>query len=143
MFFFFFYVFFFFFFFFFFSSRRRHTRWTGDWSSDVCSSDLWQLSRLKTVIAVDGWVSGRRACPVILTWPVAAWATLKTYIRRESFSRAERKLPSCASYRARLVSRTRRGGSGALARKYPSRPTIVRAASWSFHRERIRTDWPA
>src|SRR4051794_41939065 len=27
-------------FYFFFSSRRRHTRWTGDWSSDVCSSDL-------------------------------------------------------------------------------------------------------
>src|SRR6266487_4704485 len=27
-------------FFFFFSSRRRHTRWTGDWSSNVCSSDL-------------------------------------------------------------------------------------------------------
>src|SRR6266581_5115238 len=25
---------------FFFSSRRLHTRWTGDWSSDVCSSDL-------------------------------------------------------------------------------------------------------
>src|SRR6266487_3145160 len=25
---------------FFWSSRRRHTRWTGDWSSDVCSSDL-------------------------------------------------------------------------------------------------------
>src|SRR6266487_6071427 len=23
-----------------FSSRRRHPRWTGDWSSDVCSSDL-------------------------------------------------------------------------------------------------------
>src|SRR6266487_6446424 len=40
----FFFFFFFFivyyFFFFFFSSRRRHTRWTGDWSSDVCSSDL-------------------------------------------------------------------------------------------------------
>src|SRR5438876_7009550 len=29
-------------FFFFFSSRRRHTRWTGDWSSDVCSSDLFR-----------------------------------------------------------------------------------------------------
>src|SRR5574337_1300205 len=27
-------------FFFFFSSRRRHTRLSGDWSSDVCSSDL-------------------------------------------------------------------------------------------------------
>src|SRR6266702_7915074 len=27
--------------FFFFSSSRRHTRWPRDWSSDVCSSDLW------------------------------------------------------------------------------------------------------
>src|SRR5690606_41159795 len=29
-----------FFHFFFFSSRRRHTRFSRDWSSDVCSSDL-------------------------------------------------------------------------------------------------------
>src|SRR5262245_63231170 len=28
-------------FFFFFSSRRRHTRCLSDWSSDVCSSDLY------------------------------------------------------------------------------------------------------
>src|SRR5256885_2831273 len=37
--------------FFFFSSRRRHTRLQGDWSSDVCSSDLsraaaWQIAWL-------------------------------------------------------------------------------------------------
>src|SRR5256885_6843103 len=30
-------------FFFFFSSRRRHTRLQGDWSSDVCSSDLGRI----------------------------------------------------------------------------------------------------
>src|SRR5439155_15319243 len=29
---------------FFFSSRRRHTRWPRDWSSDVCSSDLFNRS---------------------------------------------------------------------------------------------------
>src|SRR5207253_4719884 len=29
---------------FFFSSRRRHTRWPRDWSSDVCSSDLYLLT---------------------------------------------------------------------------------------------------
>src|SRR3989449_7960566 len=29
--------------FFFFSSRRRHTRCSRDWSSDVCSSDLYQM----------------------------------------------------------------------------------------------------
>src|SRR3712207_8785574 len=28
--------------FFFFSSRRRHTRYWRDWSSDVCSSDLYR-----------------------------------------------------------------------------------------------------
>src|SRR2546426_2630205 len=32
-------------FFFFFSSRRRHTRLQGDWSSDVCSSDLIAVAR--------------------------------------------------------------------------------------------------
>src|SRR2546426_7521585 len=30
--------------FFFFSSRRRHTRLQGDWSSDVCSSDLFSTA---------------------------------------------------------------------------------------------------
>src|SRR3712207_3752507 len=29
--------------FFFFSSRRRHTRYWRDWSSDVCSSDLFMI----------------------------------------------------------------------------------------------------
>src|SRR5690606_39615606 len=32
------------FFCFFFSSRRRHTRFSRDWSSDVCSSDLGKLN---------------------------------------------------------------------------------------------------
>src|SRR2546422_6493537 len=31
-------------FFFFFSSRRRHTRCSRDWSSDVCSSDLYEFT---------------------------------------------------------------------------------------------------
>src|SRR5437762_7742895 len=34
--------------FFFFSSRRRHTRYIGDWSSDVCSSDLTSLYHLES-----------------------------------------------------------------------------------------------
>src|SRR6266581_2360832 len=41
--------------FFFFSSRRRHTRWTGDWSSDVCSSDLLHCCR-----SAPGWCEGWR-----------------------------------------------------------------------------------
>src|SRR5205807_7833190 len=37
-----------FFLFFFFSSRRRHTRLQGDWSSDVCSSDLPSRPRVSS-----------------------------------------------------------------------------------------------
>src|SRR2546426_6540331 len=35
---------------FFFSSRRRHTRLQGDWSSDVCSSDLGERAALAEVL---------------------------------------------------------------------------------------------
>src|SRR5690606_39773338 len=34
---------------FFFSSRRRHTRFSRDWSSDVCSSDLTPIMHRATV----------------------------------------------------------------------------------------------
>src|SRR6266480_481646 len=45
--------------FFFFSSRRRHTRLTCDWSSDVCSSDLPELS--VSAVAVSCRREGSRA----------------------------------------------------------------------------------
>src|ERR1039457_5228149 len=53
-------------FFFFFSSRRRHTRLQGDWSSDLCSTDLL---RRRNVCPVCGgprlfggrWLLGRGA----------------------------------------------------------------------------------
>src|SRR5690606_40422918 len=35
---------------FFFSSRRRHTRFSRDWSSDVCSSDLSQLMGIRRIV---------------------------------------------------------------------------------------------
>src|SRR2546426_4255693 len=41
---------------FFFSSRRRHTRLQGDWSSDVCSSDL---GRARVLLGVTSELSGR------------------------------------------------------------------------------------
>src|SRR5207302_5190570 len=41
------------FFFFFFSSRRRHTRFSRDWSSDVCSSDLTSARRIADQLGID------------------------------------------------------------------------------------------
>src|SRR5690606_40074493 len=52
---------------FFFSSRRRHTRFSRDWSSDVCSSDLLRYkqldkwSYLTTVDAFDKAFTGQNA----------------------------------------------------------------------------------
>src|SRR5690606_39617247 len=38
---------------FFFSSRRRHTRFSRDWSSDVCSSDLSNPKLFQVPIAIE------------------------------------------------------------------------------------------
>src|SRR5690606_41914202 len=55
--------------FFFFSSRRRHTRFSRDWSSDVCSSDLWSRCR--------SWRAARCASPL----PVAGGWSLRSLLR--------------------------------------------------------------
>src|SRR5690606_40649308 len=39
---------------FFFSSRRRHTRFSRDWSSDVCSSDLPSILALTVYLEFVG-----------------------------------------------------------------------------------------
>src|SRR5690606_39278016 len=46
------------------SSRRRHTRFSRDWSSDVCSSDLRYFDipfdRVEVQAAIDRAVKGRK-----------------------------------------------------------------------------------
>src|SRR2546426_5081611 len=84
--------------FFFFSSRRRHTRLQGDWSSDVCSSDLAALLRARLLPQwLFAWSS--LADPALLAFLVAgglvaaaqlmsptqtgrsfAWALLPTFL---------------------------------------------------------------
>src|SRR5688500_20055915 len=49
---------------FFFSSRRRHTRLQGDWSSDVCSSDLGDEAG-RAAAGVAGAAAGAGAEPAV------------------------------------------------------------------------------
>src|SRR6266850_245842 len=58
---------------FFFSSRRRHTRLQGDWSSDVCSSDLaFDLGAGDTLF----WFTD-------LGWMMGPWAIAGSKVRSE------------------------------------------------------------
>src|SRR5207248_8328807 len=66
---------------FFFSSRRRHTRSYGDWSSDVCSSDLDRLCHPQQVAKA---ISDAAAPDAVFTCDVGlptVWAA--RYLRSE------------------------------------------------------------
>src|SRR5688500_20398952 len=69
---------------FFFSSRRRHTRLQGDWSSDVCSSDLAErlLSCAERAAAEDG-------SPLAI-WYVDLARTGLWFVLENDFARAHR-----------------------------------------------------
>src|SRR5690606_40900070 len=68
---------------FFFSSRRRHTRFSRDWSSDVCSSDLidcgfpqwyqksFEINVFLLVKAISGNAFGRPSFQAVLPEKIA------------------------------------------------------------------------
>src|SRR5207247_7145013 len=69
--------------FFFFSSRRRHTRSTRDWSSDVCSSDLFSPAPLRLATGLGAVTFALCVVAVVLAMvsyatghTVSGWASL-------------------------------------------------------------------
>src|SRR5690606_39539423 len=77
---------------FFFSSRRRHTRFSRDWSSDVCSSDLsGQVIPLSVICASCLWISSRLTSPLC----GMCWLTITT--RRSEERRVEKECRSGGS----------------------------------------------
>src|SRR5690625_7181494 len=91
---------------FFFSSRRRHTRWPRDWSSDVCSSDLYPL--------VDE--------PAVLVW-LAQLAALEIHTPQWRFddddaeSNPDRLVLDLRSEERRVGKEWRSGGKGSGVRR--------------------------
>src|SRR5256885_5618097 len=86
---------------FFFSSRRRHTRLQGDWSSDVCSSDLDSMLRdisnrsegVLTVSIEAGPNAGRKS-PVV--WIAqrhqSEWRRIKGTVGADQYRSEERRV---------------------------------------------------
>src|SRR5256885_663183 len=90
---------------FFFSSRRRHTRLQGDWSSDVCSSDLFRGSVCEP--------SFRR--PSIRRHGLAD-------VHETFFVNTTPKRRSCMNRRSWMGLTLVLASTGALAQAYPTKP---------------------
>src|ERR1017187_10852642 len=80
--------------FFFFSSRRRHTRYIGDWSSDVCSSDLSVKSKPPDTASV------ALVSTTVSTWRNRRWETMLD----TSMGVAWRKQPRSEEHTSELQS---------------------------------------
>src|SRR5207248_8176047 len=99
---------FFFFFLFFFSSRRRHTRSYGDWSSDVCSSDLTGGDGARHAVRP----RGRRTACLAPSPPVSK---ARASLRRDSPERSSLDRPG------RRRSEERRVGKERTTRRWSER----------------------
>src|SRR6478735_2069625 len=90
---------------FFFSSRRRHTRLQGDWSSDVCSSDLILSSARRDRLSLTYWrlLAVRYSCAMALSWAVAGRPFFVPF-SRISFATSLSELP-CSPPSLALTSR--------------------------------------
>src|SRR5437762_13415521 len=99
---------FFLFCFFFFSSRRRHTRYIGDWSSDVCSSDLMiRRSRPRNLEDLAVEVAIVRPGPIV-------GGAVNPYVRRREAQRRAHAEIGRASCRERVEIAV---GAGVVKRK--------------------------
>src|SRR5207248_7105661 len=91
--------------FFFFSSRRRHTRSYGDWSSDVCSSDLRRGGRRRR-----GRRPGGAGCRVGRCAVVEIEAAVEVAVDADPGPRSERDAGVGPLLAGRRRSEERRGG---------------------------------
>src|SRR5713226_9851220 len=84
---------------FFFSSRRRHTRWTGDWSSDVCSSDLLGTAPIRLDLLLQGLAYSADRAGLLLSGDVASCLSLA--VRESAIPSAFKDDPSAKNVEVR------------------------------------------
>src|SRR5690606_41055137 len=97
---------------FFFSSRRRHTRFSRDWSSDVCSSDLGLADKNCTrgLISAMAWLPGR----LVHSW-------VKKFFTSKDLNHKYLAMAVCCARREDPRSEERRVGKECRSRWSPGR----------------------
>src|SRR5256885_8536055 len=91
---------------FFFSSRRRHTRLQGDWSSDVCSSDLHGVNHFVSLTQhyggasrrwADSWLACQKKCAKNAQFSTREQQVLKASTKSHSSTAENSPNLSCTS----------------------------------------------
>src|SRR6266487_5363084 len=121
---------------FFFSSRRRHTRWTGDWSSDVCSSNLVEPAAINLGIAVDVERRGGRSLmvPCIKGADGLDFSGFHSYYE-ELITKTRENSLTADDFQGTNISLTNPGGLGTVAsvpRLLAGQGTIVACGSLAY-----------
>src|SRR5256885_11534552 len=99
---------------FFFSSRRRHTRLQGDWSSDVCSSDLAAIMDAVPPGGVGGTFAGN---PIACAAALACIAVLEEQVRSGHAEAVGARIHERSEERACRGRGEMSGGGGSLKKK--------------------------
>src|SRR2546426_7566367 len=124
---------------FFFSSRRRHTRLQGDWSSDVCSSDLVQEFIVPGALPWRGFLPQSPGDENRV--PVQVWYTLK---RGRGTPFGDRPLPggTVQLYQADSAGRLQLVGEARSEHTAPGRDLRVQSGdAFDITAERVQTDY--
>src|SRR5690606_41103544 len=85
---------------FFFSSRRRHTRFSRDWSSDVCSSDLRSFAQKKRKQCMQSILSSHLMCwqyYFIRFWDNFSLCPIRSFVYGQDRSEERRVGKECES----------------------------------------------
>src|SRR5690606_39560339 len=103
------------------SSRRRHTRFSRDWSSDVCSSDLISVPGDELVVNRHCKNAGHEELGIAIRDAFhAAQRQLRAYSRKRNASTSHTNMRIAELLQAR--SEERRGGTGTSPRRGPAQP---------------------
>src|SRR6266487_5283965 len=128
---------------FFFSSRRRHTRWTGDWSSDVCSSDLVKMPRVDGIEAARR-ILDERPIPIVMLTAYGQEELVSRAVEAGVFGylvkpfREQDLLPAIATARARHDElQAVRAEAESLSDALASRKVIERAKGLLMEKEQL------
>src|SRR2546427_12946984 len=111
---------------FFFSSRRRHTRFDCDWSSDVCSSDLWREEPGATESTTEGRTSNTGSAQAYVPLPQSGSYPVTVLAQTPEGQEVRATPPSGSKAESEMCTAKRASASRSFPTRSPTAPAKSR-----------------